>query len=117
MGERAIGILLTGMGADGARGLLAMYRAGAYTLAQDKASSVVYGMPREAVALGAVQESMSLPHIRRHMLSTIGADGGSGLPEIMMPGGEPPYLFHATPETREVAIGKTRKSANKRALS
>jgi len=96
MGERAMGILLTGMGADGARGLLAMYRAGAYTLAQDKASSVVYGMPREAVALGAVRESMSLPHIRRHMLSTIGADGGNGLPEILMPAGEPPYLYHST---------------------
>jgi two-component system chemotaxis response regulator CheB len=56
-GARAIGVLLTGMGADGAKGMVALNRAGALTLAQDKASCVVYGMPKEAVTLGAVQVS------------------------------------------------------------
>jgi two-component system, chemotaxis family, protein-glutamate methylesterase/glutaminase len=55
-GAGAVGVLLTGMGADGAAGLLAMRQAGARTLAQDEATSVVYGMPREALALGAVEE-------------------------------------------------------------
>jgi two-component system chemotaxis response regulator CheB len=50
-----VGILLTGMGADGAQGLLRMRRDGALTLAQDQASCVVYGMPKVAVDLGAVQ--------------------------------------------------------------
>lgn len=61
VGRRAVGILLTGMGADGARGLLALRRAGAFTLAQDEASCVVYGMPKEAVELGAVMRSLP-PH-------------------------------------------------------
>ena len=52
--DRAIGCLFTGIGRDGAAGLLEMYRRGAFTIAQDEASCVVYGMPREAVELGAV---------------------------------------------------------------
>lgn len=55
VGNRAIGIILTGMGADGARGLLNMRNAGALTVAQDRESCVVYGMPKVAVELGAVQ--------------------------------------------------------------
>jgi two-component system chemotaxis response regulator CheB len=54
-GVEAAGILLTGMGADGAEGLLAMHRAGALTIAQDEASCTVFGMPRAAIALGAAQ--------------------------------------------------------------
>lgn len=54
VGARGIGILLTGMGRDGAEGLLAMRRKGAFTIAQDEATSVVYGMPGEAKKLGAV---------------------------------------------------------------
>lgn len=54
-GDSALGILLTGMGEDGARGLLAMAQAGAYTIAQDEASCVVFGMPRAAIALGAAK--------------------------------------------------------------
>ncbi len=53
VGARSLGLLMTGMGSDGARGLLAMQHAGATTITQDEASSVVYGMPRAAVTLGA----------------------------------------------------------------
>ncbi len=56
LGRNAAGVILTGMGADGARGLLAMRQAGARTVAQDEATSIVFGMPREAIALGAVEE-------------------------------------------------------------
>lgn len=59
-GPRALGILLTGMGNDGASGLLAMKRAGASTLAQDEASCIVFGMPKEAIGLGAVDRVLHL---------------------------------------------------------
>jgi two-component system chemotaxis response regulator CheB len=55
-GSHATGVLLTGMGTDGAQGLLKMRQAGARTMAQDEASCVVFGMPREAIALGAAEE-------------------------------------------------------------
>ncbi len=61
--QNAIGIIMTGMGDDGAQGLLAMKQSGAKTLAQDEASSVVYGMAKEAVKLGAVDRSLSLEAI------------------------------------------------------
>ena len=60
VGQNSLGVLLTGMGADGARGLLAMREAGAWTAAQDEASCVVFGMPREAIALGAAIEVRAL---------------------------------------------------------
>jgi len=53
-GSNAIGVILTGMGKDGAKGLLNMKTAGAYTIAQDEQSSIVFGMPKEAILLGAV---------------------------------------------------------------
>ncbi len=59
-GPRAVGAILTGMGKDGAEGLLAMRMAGAFTLAQDEESSVVYGMPREAALLGAARQVVPL---------------------------------------------------------
>ena len=62
-GRDAVGIVLTGMGRDGARGLLAMRQAGARTIAQDEASCVVYGMPRAAVDNGAAQEVLPLSRI------------------------------------------------------
>ena len=62
-GNHALGIILTGMGQDGAEGLLAMHRAGAWTIAQDKASSVVYGMPRVAAELGATSQIVPLGQI------------------------------------------------------
>jgi two-component system chemotaxis response regulator CheB len=63
LGSNAVGVILTGMGADGARGLLAMRQAGAYTVAQNEATCVVFGMPREAIALGAAQEVAPLEQI------------------------------------------------------
>jgi two-component system chemotaxis response regulator CheB len=62
-GAGAIGVLMTGMGDDGARGLLEMKEAGAATLAQDEASCVVFGMPREAIARGAVDEVVPLDRL------------------------------------------------------
>lgn len=62
-GAGAAGILLTGMGTDGAEGLLAMHRAGALTIAQDEATCTVFGMPRAAIALGAAQVVASLATI------------------------------------------------------
>ncbi|XVU28874.1 protein-glutamate methylesterase/protein-glutamine glutaminase [Actinoplanes sp. CA-054009] len=62
-GPEALGVIMTGMGDDGARGLLEMKRAGAFTVAQDEATCVVYGMPREAVELGAADRETPLPQI------------------------------------------------------
>jgi two-component system, chemotaxis family, protein-glutamate methylesterase/glutaminase len=73
--SNAVGCLLTGMGRDGAAGLLAMRRAGALTIAQDEATSVVFGMPREAARLGAAERVLSLPEIGR----TLGAIVGNGV--------------------------------------
>jgi two-component system chemotaxis response regulator CheB len=58
-----MGVLLTGMGNDGARGLLEMRKAGAWTAAQDEASCVVFGMPREAILLGGAEAVMPLERI------------------------------------------------------
>jgi two-component system chemotaxis response regulator CheB len=63
LGNAAIGCLLTGMGKDGASGLLAMRRAGAHTIAQDEATSVVFGMPREAILLDAATRVLPLHEI------------------------------------------------------
>jgi two-component system chemotaxis response regulator CheB len=60
LGERATACLLTGMGRDGAQGLLAVRQAGGATLAQDEGTSVVYGMPREAALIGAPQQVLPL---------------------------------------------------------
>ena len=62
-GRNAVGVILTGMGADGAKGLLAMKRAGAHTIGQDEESCVVYGMPMEAKKMGATSEQLSLGSI------------------------------------------------------
>jgi two-component system chemotaxis response regulator CheB len=69
-GAKAIGVILTGMGKDGAQGLLRMRQAGARTFGQDEASCVVYGMPREAAQIGAVEEVLSLGNIARRVLAT-----------------------------------------------
>jgi len=70
-GRRAIGVLLTGMGDDGARGLLHMAEAGALTIAQDRASSVVYGMPKVAAELGAVQHTAAPSQIPSLILQAL----------------------------------------------
>jgi two-component system chemotaxis response regulator CheB len=62
-GANAVGVLLTGMGADGAAGLLAMKHAGARTIAQDEKTSVVWGMPGEAVKIGAAEMVLPLDKI------------------------------------------------------
>lgn len=68
VGNKSVGIILTGMGKDGAAGLLKMHQAGAYTIGQDKDSSVVYGMPREAYELKAVTKQASLDNIPNVMI-------------------------------------------------
>ncbi|NTF33952.1 protein-glutamate methylesterase/protein-glutamine glutaminase [Rhizobium skierniewicense] len=68
-GGNAMGVIMTGMGDDGARGMLEMHQAGAHTLAQDEASSVVFGMPKEAIAHGGVNKIVALEHIAREILA------------------------------------------------
>ncbi len=71
VGKSAIGVLLTGMGKDGAAGLLEMKRQGAYTIAQNEGTSVVYGMPREALNIGAVYSTVPLDEIASVILSAL----------------------------------------------
>jgi two-component system, chemotaxis family, protein-glutamate methylesterase/glutaminase len=70
-GPNAIGVIMTGMGDDGAAGLLEMKLAGAWTVAQDEASCVVYGMPKEAVLRGAVNEVSPLSNLSRTVLDRV----------------------------------------------
>lgn len=72
-GRNAVGAILTGMGADGAQGLLAMRNSGAYTLAQNEASCVVFGMPKEAIKLGAADEVVALEDITHSILQALQA--------------------------------------------
>ncbi len=68
-GAHAIGVILTGMGKDGAEGMVELHRAGAWTLAQSSESCVVFGMPKEAIALGAVDEVLAPDAIARAVLA------------------------------------------------
>ncbi len=70
-GKKAIGAIMTGMGADGAKGLLKMHQKGAYTIGQDKESCIVYGMPMEAYKLGACSEQQSLANIGKTLCRKI----------------------------------------------
>jgi two-component system chemotaxis response regulator CheB len=67
-GTNAVGVLLTGMGEDGAQGMLEMRQAGAFTIAQDEASCVVFGMPRAAIELGAADRVVGLDRISDEVL-------------------------------------------------
>jgi two-component system chemotaxis response regulator CheB len=69
LGADAVGVLMTGMGKDGAKGMLEMKKKGAWTIAQDEASSVIFGMPREAIELDAVQEVAPLGKLREKALA------------------------------------------------
>ncbi len=77
VGPNALGIMLTGMGADGATAMKAMRDAGSYNLVQDEASCVVFGMPREAINAGAAHEVLPLNQIAPKLLERLRASGGS----------------------------------------
>ncbi|NCC69229.1 MAG: chemotaxis protein CheB, partial [Clostridia bacterium] len=70
-GSKSVGIILTGMGSDGAKGLLALRNAGARTLGQDEASSVVYGMPKTAYEIGAVEKQVPLSNIPQAIIAAL----------------------------------------------
>lgn len=74
-GKNAVGVILTGMGKDGAAGMLEMKGAGAYNFAQDEASCVVFGMPREAIAIGAAHEVGALQALPGMVLGYLAAHG------------------------------------------
>lgn len=74
-GKNALGVILTGMGRDGAAGLLEMKKAGAYTFAQDEASCVVFGMPREAIAMGGVDDVAPLSDMSRRIMARLASMG------------------------------------------
>jgi len=76
-GANALGVIMTGMGRDGAAGLLEMKKAGAYTVAQDEASCVVFGMPKEAIRLGGAETIASLPDIPRTLMNYLNSGKGS----------------------------------------
>ena len=71
VGAHAVGVILTGMGKDGSQGMLAMRQAGAWNIAQDERSCVVWGMPREASMIGAVHESVSLKDVAARVLAVL----------------------------------------------
>ncbi|XGA80182.1 chemotaxis response regulator protein-glutamate methylesterase [Halomonas sp. CH40] len=74
-GKNAVGVILTGMGKDGAKGLLEMREAGAATIAQNEETCVVFGMPREAIAMGGATETAALDDIPGRMMSLVAASG------------------------------------------
>jgi two-component system chemotaxis response regulator CheB len=78
-GKNAVGVILTGMGKDGAAGMLEMKNAGAYNFAQDEASCVVFGMPREAIALGANNEVGALVDLPGMVLNYLATQGSRAL--------------------------------------
>ena len=81
-GRNAIGLIMTGMGDDGARGLRDMHQTGAYTAAQDEASCVVFGMPREAIAHGASHEVLPLTQIAPKLIERLRSTSGMSLNRV-----------------------------------
>jgi two-component system chemotaxis response regulator CheB len=75
-GADGLGVILTGMGGDGAKGLLEMRHAGSFTIGQDEQSCVVYGMPAVAAELGAVEEVVPLDRIPHRMVSVLEGKAG-----------------------------------------
>jgi two-component system chemotaxis response regulator CheB len=82
LGPNAFGIMLTGMGADGAQAMRAMRDAGAYNVCQDEASCVVFGMPREAIARGAAHEVLPLTQIATHVIERLRKTAGGLLTRV-----------------------------------
>ena len=82
VGPNALGVMLTGMGADGAKAMKAMRDAGSYNICQDEASCVVFGMPREAIAQGAAHEVLPLQRIAPALLERLRATVGTALNRI-----------------------------------
>jgi two-component system chemotaxis response regulator CheB len=82
LGQDTLGVLLTGMGEDGAAGLLSIRRAGGYTIAEDQSTAVVYGMPAAAVRINAVCESLPLPAIVARVLELVPATQKLGRIEV-----------------------------------
>jgi two-component system, chemotaxis family, protein-glutamate methylesterase/glutaminase len=80
VGKNAIGVILTGMGKDGAAGMLKMREAGAHTLAQDQSSCVVFGMPKAAIELKGVQEVLPLSDLPKGVLKQLVKPGEAGRP-------------------------------------
>jgi two-component system chemotaxis response regulator CheB len=78
VGPNALGVMLTGMGADGAKAMLAMRDAGSFNIAQDEESCVVFGMPKEAIAQGAAHEVLSLNRIAARLIERLRSAGGIG---------------------------------------
>ena len=78
-GKNAVGVILTGMGKDGAAGMLEMKNAGAYNVAQNEETCVVFGMPREAIAVGATHDVGALHALPRMVLDHLALNGGRAL--------------------------------------
>ena len=82
VGRNALGVMLPGMGGDGARAMRAMREAGSFNLVQDEASCVVFGMPREAIAQGAAHEVLPLPKIAPRLLEWLRANAGAATSRV-----------------------------------
>ena len=83
-GADAIGVILTGMGKDGAHGLLAMRKKGAFTIAQDEASSIVFGMPKEAIDIGAAEMVAPLNLIARRIMSNLAGSAMTAAAQVVV---------------------------------
>ena len=82
VGPNALGIMLTGMGADGARAMRTMKDAGSYNVCQDEATCVVFGMPREAIAHGAAHEVLPLTKIAQHVIDRLRSTSGLSMNRV-----------------------------------
>ncbi|MCV2354832.1 chemotaxis response regulator protein-glutamate methylesterase [Paucibacter sp. B2R-40] len=82
VGQNALGIMLTGMGADGAKAMKVMKDAGAYNFVQDEATCVVFGMPREAIAAGAADEVLPLPQIAVRLIERLRSTAGMSMNRV-----------------------------------
>jgi two-component system chemotaxis response regulator CheB len=82
VGQNALGIMLTGMGADGAKAMRTMRDAGSYNVCQDEATCVVFGMPREAIAAGAANEVLPLPKIAQHVIDRLRSTAGLSMTRV-----------------------------------